>query len=239
MAAQRTPAAGARPAPPESLSDYALRSIRADLVEGRLLPGQRVAAEQLAASLAISHVPVREALRHLEAEGHLERDPRSLTRVRDVTPAEADEIYQLRELLETEIHKTAVPAMRGEDFAELDLHFDDMEEAIREGDIAQFARANRAFHFVVFNRSGRAWMVRFLNIIWDAAARYQTSLFLTPGWEISLQQHHEELRIALRAHDVHAVNRIMNDHRHVTVEATHAAGSSDGQHRGEAGEFGP
>jgi DNA-binding GntR family transcriptional regulator len=113
--------------------------------------------------------------------------------------------------------------MAPEDFVALDAYFAEMDVAVAEGDIAGFARANRSFHFVVFDRSGRDWMVRFLNIIWDAAARYQTSLFLTPGWQRSLQRHHAELKSALRDGDVGEVNRIMNEHRQVTIEASHAA----------------
>src|SRR5918999_1600529 len=103
--------------PPESLSDYALRAIREDLIEGRLVPGQKIAAEALAARLRISHVPVREALRHLEAEGHLERDPRSGTRVASLSAPEADEIYRLREILESEAHECGVPLLEASDLA--------------------------------------------------------------------------------------------------------------------------
>jgi DNA-binding GntR family transcriptional regulator len=205
--------------PPQSLSDYALRAIREDLIEGRLLPGQRITTEGLAHSLQISHVPVREALRYLEAEGHLERGPRSRVIVAPVTAAEAEEIYRLREILETEVHKTAIPELTDDDFAELNARFAEMEAAVQAGDTARYARSNRAFHFVAFERSGMKWMLRFLNIVWDAAARYQTSLFQETGWEADLQRHHAQIIDAMTRRDVAAVNRLMDQHRLVTVEA--------------------
>ena len=205
--------------PPESLSDYALRSIREDLIEGRLVPGQRITTEGLAQNLQISHVPVREALRYLEAEGHLERGARSRVIVAPVTAEEAEEIYRLREILESEVHREAVPRMTERDFEELELHFAEMEAAIAAGDNASFARANRRFHFVPFERSGMKWMLRFLNIVWDAAARYQTSLFRESGWEQDLQRHHRLILDAMRRGDTDAVNELMNEHRRVTVEA--------------------
>jgi DNA-binding GntR family transcriptional regulator len=212
--------------PPESLSDYALRAIREDLIEGRLMPGQKITTEGLAQSLQISHVPVREALRYLEAEGHLERGPRSRVMVAPVTPEEAEQIYRLRELLETEVHRIAVPRLTDQDFVRLQEHFSGMEAAIANGDTAHFARSNRLFHFVAFERSGLKWMLRFLNIVWDAAARYQTTLFRESGWESNLQRHHSLIMDAMRRRDPEAVNRLMDEHRQVTVEVArqHNAG---------------
>ena len=212
--------------PPESLSDYALRSIREDLIAGRLVPGQRIATEVLAASLRISHVPVREALRYLEAEGHLQRGPRSHIRVTPISQEEAAEIYQLRALLEAEAHRSAVPRLTNEDLIRLDECFSEMQAAIATGDVPRFAEANRSFHFVAFERTGNGWMLRFLRMIWDAAARYQTSLFLQEGWERDLQGHHDRLRRAMRNGDVDEVNRIMDEHRRVTLEATRPSRSS-------------
>jgi len=205
--------------PPESLSDYAIRALREDLIEGRLVPGQRIAMEVLAAEMGISHVPVREAVRYLEAEGHLQRNPRSQVRVTPVSPEEGAEIYRLREILEEEAHAVGVPNLTEEDIAELDRHVSAMQSAVETGDLAAFARANRAFHFVPFSRSGSTWMLRFMNIIWDAAARYQTSLFQREGWESDLQSHHQRLRDAMARRDPDEVNQIMGEHRRITIDA--------------------
>jgi DNA-binding GntR family transcriptional regulator len=205
--------------PPESLSDYAIRSLREDLIEGRLVPGQRIAMEVLAVDMGISHVPIREAVRYLEAEGHLQRDPRSQIRVTPVSPEEAAEIYRLREILEAEAHAAGVPRLTHADIAELDRHVDAMHAAVATGDLAGFARANRAFHFVPFRRAGSTWMLRFMNIVWDAAARYQTSLFQREGWESDLQSHHARLRDAMARRDPDEVNRIMDEHRRITIDA--------------------
>jgi DNA-binding GntR family transcriptional regulator len=175
--------------------------------------------EVLAANMGISHVPIREAVRYLEAEGHLQREPRSQIRVTPVSSEEAAEIYRLREILEAEAHAAGVPKLIDEDIAELDQHVSEMHAAVASGDLAAFARANRAFHFVPFRRSGSTWMLRFLNIVWDAAARYQTSLFQREGWESDLQSHHARLRDAMARRDPADVNKIMDQHRRITIDA--------------------
>lgn len=211
--------------PPQSLSDYALRAIREDLIEGRLVPGERITTEEIAHSLQISHVPVREALRYLEAEGHLERGPRSRVIVAPVSAAEAEEIYRLREVLETEVHRTAIAKLTDADYAELKRQFLEMEAAVAANDTALWSRANCAFHFVAFERSGLKWMLRFLNIVWDAAARYQTHLLHQAGWQGDLQRHHRLLIDAMARRDVEAVNRLMDEHRMVTVKAARLSSS--------------
>jgi DNA-binding GntR family transcriptional regulator len=214
------------PKPPDSLGDYAIQVLRQDLVEGRLLPGTRVTAEEVAQRLSISHIPVREALRFLEAEGHLERDGRRGVLVTPLSLKECEQIYRLREILEVEALRLAVPRLTEQDFDEMERHVEDMVRAVRAGDTANFARANRAYHFVTFLPSETKWLLRFLGVIWDAAARYQSALFRDAGWEDRLRQDHIELLTAARKRDLDEIVRIMARHRAVTVEAVRTHGTT-------------
>lgn len=206
--------------PPESLSDYALASLRRDLIEGRLVSGQRITVDEIAKALAISHIPVREALRALEAEGHVERDPRKQVRIRRTTASEAEEIYRLRDLIETDLLSFGVPALTAEDLETLEREFRAMDDAVAAHDAGAYARANREFHFLPYRRAQRPWSLRFISNLWDAAARYQTSLFRGAGWEQTLQAQHAAMLEAFREHDAELVNRIMHEHRLVTIRAT-------------------
>jgi DNA-binding GntR family transcriptional regulator len=214
--------------PPETRGDYALISIREDLVTGRLRPGTRVTAEELAARLGVSHVPVREALRYLEAEGHLERDGRGRLRVRPTSATEADEIYRLRRILEAEANKAAVPKLTDGDISELEVQYAAMEAALEARDIARYAVANRRFHFIVFDRAELPWLRRFLTMVWDAAARYQTSVFVSEGWEDRLQREHRELLDAFRERNSDRANELMDEHRTLAIEEARRARPEQG-----------
>jgi DNA-binding GntR family transcriptional regulator len=207
--------------PPETRGDYALLSIREDLITGRLVSGVRVTAEELAARLGISHVPVREALRYLEAEGHLERDHRGRLRVRPTSPDEAEEIYELRRILETEVLGVAVPKLTDEDIAKLDAEFAAMEAGLAQKDIFAYATANRRFHFIAFERAERPWILRFLRMVWDAASRYQTRVFSSSGWEKRLQDEHRRLLEAFRTRDATTAIATMDEHRSLAIEEAH------------------
>jgi DNA-binding GntR family transcriptional regulator len=216
---ETTPRARRRP---ESLVDYAVKAVRNELLTGLLRPGERLTEEATAQRLGISHIPVREAFRFLEAEGHVVRDARRGLRVAQLSAAEAQDIYRTRALLETEANRLGVPELTAEDIRHLEILASQMEEAAVNRDLASYRRHNRAFHFVAFERSGRPWLVRFLTNLWDAAARYQTPLFSGGAWQAPHLAHHRGLLEALRDRDPDRVNQLMHEHRKWLLSTVHA-----------------
>jgi DNA-binding GntR family transcriptional regulator len=199
--------------PPDSLAEYAVEQIRNDLLMGRLRPGSRLTADAVAEQLGISHIPVREAFRFLEAQGHLQRDGRRGARVTPTSPDEATDIYLTRQILETEANRLGIPRLTAHDDARLIELIESMERASADADLRSYRVYNRAFHFISFERSERPWLVRFLRNLWDAAARYQTPLFVNGLWQVKHPLHHRSLLDALLCRDVDLVNRLMGEHR--------------------------
>ena len=210
-----TQADGEEPAgrPPDSLPEYAVEALRNDLLTGRLRPGQHLTAKGIANRLGISHIPVREAFRFLEAQGHVTRDGRRGARVVPTSPEEARDIYFTRAALEAEANALGVPRLTPEDDALLVRLIELMEEAAAANDLRAYRSHNRTFHFIAFERSDRPWVVRFLRNLWDAAARYQAPLFAGSAWQVKHPAHHRALLDALLSRDVDAVNRLMGEHR--------------------------
>jgi len=60
---------GPRPLSPQSLVDLVIDEIRRSIVDGSLPPGSTVLVSEMASRLEVSHLPVRAALRRLEAGG--------------------------------------------------------------------------------------------------------------------------------------------------------------------------
>ena len=95
----------------------------------------------------------------------------------------------------------AVPKLTDADIAGLEAQFAAMEAGLEQQDIHAYAKANRQFHFIAFERAERAWILRFLRMVWDAAARYQTRVFSSTGWEQRLHEEHRRLLEAFRRRD--------------------------------------
>src|SRR5207249_3993911 len=81
-------------------SAAATELIREAIVDGRLVPGERLKEEELAHELGISRTPVREALLVLQAEGLVDAAPNRGAVVRAHDAVDLDDLYQLRALLE-------------------------------------------------------------------------------------------------------------------------------------------
>jgi DNA-binding GntR family transcriptional regulator len=84
-----------------TLSDYVADQLRQAILVGQLQPAQRLVEEDLATSLQTSRGPVRDAIRMLENEGLVIRQPHRGAFVADWTPDDVREIYSLREALES------------------------------------------------------------------------------------------------------------------------------------------
>src|SRR5690349_18784039 len=103
----------ADPAPARRVTaqQAALEHLRELIGSGRLKPDARIRQEQLAADLGTSVIPVREALKTLEAEGQVRYAPHRGYQVARLSLDELTETYLIRRLLEDEIVRIAAPLL--------------------------------------------------------------------------------------------------------------------------------
>ena len=83
-----------------SVHDAATDRIREMILDGQFAPGERLRQDDLATALGVSTMPVREALRQLQAEGLVVFYPRKGAVVATLSVSEYEEIYRIREQLE-------------------------------------------------------------------------------------------------------------------------------------------
>jgi DNA-binding GntR family transcriptional regulator len=84
-----------------------MRSVLADVFQGRLKPGQHLVTEELARRFGVSHTPVREALIELAGVGVIDLLPNRGAIVRRVTARDVREVCQVRRALECEAVRSA------------------------------------------------------------------------------------------------------------------------------------
>ena len=81
--------------------DKAYAAVRSGIIEGRYAPSARITEQEVAAAAGVSRTPAREALRRLHAEGLVTFTPNVGAVVAHWSQADADEIFDLRALLES------------------------------------------------------------------------------------------------------------------------------------------
>ena len=101
----------------KSIGEMLTEDLRKTILSGAVEEGEYLRQRSLARRYGVSEVVVREALRHLEAEGLVETEPRKGARVTRLSAAEVRELWELRILLEKHLAQLAVPAFQPEDLA--------------------------------------------------------------------------------------------------------------------------
>ena len=196
-----------------------LRQLRDRIVSGALRPGEQIVQESLAADLGVSRVPLREALKVLEGEGHVTYSPHRGYFVATMTVPDLVEAYRIRELLEGEALAHAVSRLTDSDIAAITHLTDEVELASASGDIALITAANRALHFAMFECSGMPRLVRMIRTLWDATDAYRGVYMASAANIAAMNREHRAMLKALKQGDAAEVIKLQAEHRENTVSA--------------------
>ena len=184
----------------------------------KLKPGERVRQEELAERLNVSRVPVREALKVLEAEGQVTYQAHRGYTVIALSLEELEEIYLARRLLETELTRSAVPRLSAELIEHLEKLAVRMDESAKAADIAGYAEANWNFHFSLFERAGLQKIYRIVEVLWRMSEAYRVAIF-DAAWLKQAGRDHQTILDACRAKDVARAVAAQNEHRSNALES--------------------
>lgn len=132
-----------------TLGDRIAQLLEEAILQGALPPGQRLHPDELARRFATSRIPVREALRSLEAGGWIELRPRHGAYVRRRTDAELGDLFEVREVVEPAAARLAAVRRSDGQLDALDALVAEGREAAAAGDVIGFARTNERFHVLV------------------------------------------------------------------------------------------
>jgi DNA-binding GntR family transcriptional regulator len=202
---------------PLTAQEAVLAELRRNMLSGNWKPGDPIRQDAVASELGVSRVPVREALKILEGEGQVEYRPHRGYMVTTLDAAELEEIYRIRELLEAEAVRRALPQLTQEDFERMLEAMEDMER-VDPSDIATKTAANRRFHFSLFEAAEMPRLQHFLRVLWDASDPYRAMYYMAPGALERVLDEHRRILEACRERDPELVIAVMAEHRGGAVQ---------------------
>lgn len=202
--------------------DAVLAGLRTDILTGGLGPGDQVVQEALAERYGVSRVPVREALKMLEAEGQVVYHPHRGYFIAELSVADLLEVYRLRSLLEAEALRVAVPALTEPDVDAMAGLSADVDRAAAAGDVLAMTAANRRFHFAIFDAAGLPRLTRLLHQLWDATDAYRALYFRQEANRSRVADEHAGIIEALRAGQAQHVIELHEAHRGNSVDTVRA-----------------
>jgi len=181
-----------RPITRRTVAAEAAEILRQRILTGDLKSGQPIRQEQIAQELGVSRIPLREALKQLEAEGFVTIEPHKGAVVSTLSLAEVEELFELRIHLESWLLRDAIPRMREADFAQLDAIID---ESRLPDNLAHWGDINWRLHEAMYRPAGKPISLKFLKRIHDNLDRYlRLQITLTQDWEVRAYRRRIESR---------------------------------------------
>lgn len=188
-----------------------------------LPPGDRLPIEELAAALDLSPMPVREALRRLDAAGLVEHVPHRGARVTEISVVDLREIYELRLSLETLAMRHAAERFTDEDGQLATDALARHVAAYERDDLRESLAAHAEFHFALYGAARSRWLLRLITPLWESSERYR--LQLLPQYRDALtkrRREHERMLAACVARDPDRAAVEVHDHLVATANSVAA-----------------
>lgn len=190
-------------------SDIILKFIRDSIADGSLDEGEPIRQDDVARMFNVSKIPVREALKRLQAEGLVEFERNKGAIVTSVSEPEIAQIFETRAILESNAIRLAVPHMTAQTFTEAEAFCDAFAG---ETDVAQWSALNWQFHSRLYLDAQRPFLVSTIRSVNDRLERYlRIQLSLSHG-QGTADGEHRAILAACRAGDAAKAAELLEAH---------------------------
>lgn len=185
--------------------------LRRAILAGEIRPGEWIRQEEIAERLGSSRLPVREALRILEAEGLTEHERHRGARVPSLSMHEVDVMYRMREQLEQLAIAESIPRLTEGDVRRMEA----VQERIEANtDVPTFLELDREFHLASYTGCPIEALTGTVVRLWNATAHYRRAYVQLsgPGRQWVINAEHRLLLDAVERRDVVDAERSIAGH---------------------------
>ncbi len=209
--------------PVRSKNELVYMSLKTAIIQGELQPGSRLVIDELATMLGVSQIPVREALRQLEADGFVTIQPHVGTTVTEIQASLLTEVFGLLEALEMISCRAACERLGDRDWQQLEQHLRQMDRLVDDPD--GWSAANVAFHQMVCERAETPLVLKMMDKAlshWDRLRSYYHLKDIFAARVQSAHDQHWELFEAMRNCKIDVVEQIIRRHNQAALAAYQA-----------------
>lgn len=196
----------------QSLPDVIVADLRKRILSGDLEEGTLIRQELLAEEYDVSRMPVREALKRLDAEGLLVFKNNRGATVTKHTLDEIAEIFDVRIMLEIDLFSRAIPKMTEQQFQECDAILKSMDESYKTGNVADWGPLNAQYHGKLYEAAGRHLTEQLLERVTLQANRYVSMHIEKLNNRDHASHDHHALLDCARKGDIDAATALLRTH---------------------------
>lgn len=219
--------------PERTLVAEAYHRLRADIVSGKLKPGEKLRIEHLKEGYNVSSATLREALSLLTADALVISQHQRGFRVAPMSLEDFKDITETRATLEGRAIRLAIRNADHDWEAELSAAYHRLSRAEDRlgGDDevnAHWEECNRRFHAALNEGSGSRWLRHFLSILYRQSERYRRLALRNAPDDRDVHQEHQDIYEAVMDRNEDEAARLIERHVRATLDVVEAFGAPDG-----------
>jgi DNA-binding GntR family transcriptional regulator len=213
-------ASGNEGIPRTSLTSAVADRLREMIIRGEIQEGEQLRQDAIATDLEVSRIPVREALRQLEAEGLIKIIAHRGAVVSSLSSEQIEELFEMRAVLECHVLALSIPHLTESDFKEAEAILEIYEKTLgKEGDVGSWGRLNSQFHATLYSHANRPHFMSIIRQINNNGDRYaRLQLYMTRRIERAKKEHRMLLELC-RKRDVKGACELLDQHIQVAGHA--------------------
>lgn len=196
----------------QTVAGMTVDAMREMILRGHFPEGQPLRQDAVAEELGVSRIPVREALRQLEAEGLVTFTPHCGAVVTTLSLPEIEELFELRANIEGDLIRRAVLRMTTDDDARAAKVLKAYELALRSGNPSAWGELNWQFHSTLYQPGNREFTLGIVRKLHQQSERYQRMQLTIAHGETRTREEHRAIAAAARKRDVRMASKLMRDH---------------------------
>ncbi len=194
------------------LRDVVFKKLRAEILLGKLKPGERLMEIHLAQRLGVSRTPIREAIRKLELEGLVTMIPRRGAEVAQISEKNLKDVLEVRLALETLAVRLACQRMDQQVLGELRQACDHFAKVTANKDMAEITRADVALHDVIIRSTGNRKLEQMISNLSEQMYRYRFEYIKDTSYHTLLIEEHERIYESIAKRDPDMAEKEITNH---------------------------
>ncbi len=202
-----------------SKNEVVHETLRQAIIRGEYRPGQRLVIDEVAGEMGVSQIPIREALRQLEADGFVTIEPYVGATVTGLDARSISEIFALLESLEVICGRVACEKMSDADMETLARMIEVMEAYLGATDV--WTERNKELHQFICDRAETPLVKKMMQKAldhWDRLRLYYLKDVFAHRIETA-QVEHVRIHEAFRTRNPDTVERVIREHNRAALAA--------------------
>lgn len=212
----------AQPSPPrrppiapiqrQTVASMTLEALRERILRGDFPDGEPLRQDALADELGVSRIPVREALRQLEAEGLVTFNPHRGAVVSTLSLEEIQELFELRADIECDLLRRAIPRTSVEQLDRAIEVLDEFDDALADEEATRWGPLNWQFHAALYAPANRTLTIGVLQKLHQHSDRYFRMHVLIAHGGPTASKEHRAIVEAVARQDIETAATLLRAH---------------------------